>query len=545
MAAKSSKKKTTTKSKSKGTSKNTIAQAKGLSTGVSSTVTNSSGVSRTANTTTSVKDDSTLSKYESKDAQYNKALSKSIKGSVRLFGVPHQLLPHNDPRIGSVTGVNGLGKLYAEKIILEAPIVYIKPGKSKFMPGSNSSDRDGMKKALLSAVSGDYSDLEAIVNDETDKEDIIRYFGFEQDYSGYMTQVNLLCRFMAQFLGIADKRVPWASHVDFGHYDWRYYKFNKTMDSKATDMGSKGKGIGAFISDVFESVGKKISEDDMYVSFYVDSGMSFSESASNSTTSSVIKQYTDQISSLAKELQTVSNISGFDAQGLANSVTSSLDSYVSGIQGDGALANFMKRLTSTTNQIVQGANFLVPDIWSDSEYSKNYQVSVSLATPYGNKVSWYLNIGVPLCFLLGLALPHGSTANTYTSPHLVQCFAPGWFNCSMGIVDNISIDKGGDGCWNMAGLPNEMKVTLSIRDLYQSLTLPKSNNALGFMQNTGMVEFLLVNSGVDMTVSSLSDVWEVWKLMFTNGFTSKIQAAPYDKLISLRNKVNSFGKLLK
>ena len=57
---------------------------------------------------------------------------------------------------------------------------------------------------------------------------------------------------MAHFMGLADTKVPWATNVNFGHYDWRYYKFNKTMSSKSSKMGANGNGVGTFISDVFE-----------------------------------------------------------------------------------------------------------------------------------------------------------------------------------------------------------------------------------------------------------------------------------------------------
>ena len=489
----------------------------------------------------------TFAKYESKDNEYNKKMAKAIKGSTRLFGAPHQFLPHNDIRVGgSTSDVSGIGKLYTEKILLEAPLVHIKPGKSKFMPGANSDMKNGMLNALSNAINNnDNEDLKTIVEAESETDDVIKYFGFTQDFPGYMKNANLLCRFMAVFLGVGDTRVPWAPHVNFSHYDWRYYNFKNTYSTESANMGANGKGIGTFISDVFESTEKAFSEDDSYITFYTDSNVSFSESGSNSTTSSVLKQYTDSLASMSKELETFGNISGFDMQGLAGSVTSSLDSFVQGLPGDGALATFMKRLTGTTNQIVQGANFLVPEIWSDSSWGTNYSIPITLATPYGNKLSWYLNIGVPLCFLLALALPHASTANTYTSPHLVQCFSQGWFNCELGIVDGISIDKGNDDCWNAAGLCNEIKVTLSVKDLYSSLTLPKSDNALGFMQNTGMFQFLLVNSGVDLSINSLSNNWNVWKFIFSDILTSKIQSAPYDVLFNFRNKVNSMGKLLK
>lgn len=526
-------KKTTLSSKSSSKSKTKLQAKKSLTT---------SRTKKTSSLQNSQNVDNSLTEYSSQKAQYNKNLSKAVRGSVRLFGAPHQLLPHNDPRIGTNKSYSGLGQLYAEKIVLEAPIVHFKPGKVDFMPGKNSSMKKGMLNALGSAVTGDFSALETIISEESPTEDVIKYFGFKEDFGEYMNKVNLLCRFMAYFLGISDTRVPWAKHVTFGHYDWRYYKFKKTMDGKAEDMGSNSKGVGAFIRDVFESMEKSVSEDDRYVSFYVDSGASFSESMSNQTQQSAIKQFTDNVQGIAKELGVFSGISGWDAQGLASSVGSSLDSFAQKMNGNGALTGFLKRLTGTTGQILQGANFMVPEIWSDSEYSRSYTIPITLSTPYGNKLSWYINIGVPLCFILGFILPHGTTANTYTSPHIIQCFSQGWFNCGMAIVKSASIDKNE---WNAVGLPNEVKISLNVEDLYSALSLPKSDSPLSFMQNTGMLEFLLINSAADLTVSKMSDNWNVWKFAFSDILPSKVQAAPYDVLMSLRSKVNNMSKLLK
>lgn len=534
MAAKKAVKKSTTKS-------NSIKNQKKAAIKTSSSIAKEKQNVRDVKSTASIaKTGKTLTDYASKQAQYNRQLSQSIRGSVRLFGVPHQLLPHNDTRIGANQDIGGVGQLYAEKIILEAPVVYFKPGKAKFMPGQKSSMKTGMLNALESAIKGDYSDLEEIVNSDAPGDDLIKYYGFEEDFADYMSKVNLLCRFMAYFLGVHDEKVPWAPHVSFGHYDWRYYKFKKTMDSKSDDMGANGRGFGTFIADVFEEFGKKIKEDDAFISFYADSNVSYSESASNSTSQSVMKQFTDQVSTIAKEIQTIAGIGGLDAKGLMDSVGSSLDQYSQSIT-NGGLSSFLGRLTSTTGQLIQGANFMVPETWADSEYSRSYSIPITLSTPYGNKISWYINMGVPLCFILGLVLPHGSSANTYTSPHLVQCFSQGWFNCGLGMITDISIDKAD---WNAMSLPNEMKISLTVKDLYQSLSLPKSNNALGFMQNTGMFEFLMVNSGIDFTVANMSNSWKIWKLIFEDLLTSKLQAAPYDMVMSLIKGIRGLGSFL-
>ena len=59
------------------------------------------------------------------------------------------------------------------------------------MPGSNSSMKKGMLNALGSAVKGEYSDLEQIINSESQNDDVIKYFGFKEDFSNYMTKVTL------------------------------------------------------------------------------------------------------------------------------------------------------------------------------------------------------------------------------------------------------------------------------------------------------------------------------------------------------------------
>jgi hypothetical protein len=482
--------------------------------------------------------------YKTKDSELNQRLSESLDGSVRLFGAPHQLLAHNDPRI-TTSSNSKIGRLYAEKIVLEAPLVCIKPGKSKFMPGTNSSTKKGMLNAIAHYGKDGGAAIEQIIRGETD--DAIKYFEHEADFSTYMNHVNSLCRMMAVFLGLESTTVPWAKgNVNFGHYDWRYYSFRSTYGNVSYhgQRNKDGMNIAAFISDAMSNAAASIDTDTEYIQFYVDANASFSESATNSTTSSVIKQFTEQMSSIAKEISAVSDISGIDIDGMASSAVSSMDSYVQQ-QSQTGLGGFLGRLTGTTKQILQGGNFMVPDIWSDSEYNRSYSFSVTLSTPYGNKLSWYLNIGVPLMFLIALSLPRQLSANTYAAPFYIKATSPGWFNCELGIVESMIIDKGGDASWNMAGMPNEVKVTLSIKDLYSRLALPDPGSPLQFLSNTGMLEFLMVNCGLDITRQSIGTKWDVWGNLFTNKLTSKIQSTPYDTLMSLKSSVNSMGKLFK
>ena len=54
-------------------------------------------------------------------ASGNKNLANSA--SMRLFGLPHQLTEHNDPRISDTSK---LGRMFTETFVMDAPLIYLK-----------------------------------------------------------------------------------------------------------------------------------------------------------------------------------------------------------------------------------------------------------------------------------------------------------------------------------------------------------------------------------------------------------------------------------
>ena len=72
------------------------------------------------------------------NANLNDHLESAIDGSMRLFGLPHQFTSINDPRIGEKSD---LGRCFAEKIMMEAPIICLKPGIPDFLPGKKTDEK--------------------------------------------------------------------------------------------------------------------------------------------------------------------------------------------------------------------------------------------------------------------------------------------------------------------------------------------------------------------------------------------------------------------
>lgn len=465
------------------------------------------------------------------------SLENSINNSMRLFGIPHQFTAENDPRIG---GTTNLGRCFAERIIMEAPIIALKPGKPKFLPGMSESEKANFLSRVQSAIGGG-----ATV--ESDSEDTIIYYEHESCYSEMMAKVNVLCKLMAGFLGISKTKVPWAkNNVTFGMYDWRYYTI-KNQYGDVSYKQSSGTGPGAFIKDVAKLAAKRAMDDTEWVRFYVDSNASYSESNSNSTTTSIIESYTEKLEGIAKELDVISGIASVDVQELMESSASSVDSFIQEhATGDGAIATMLSRISGATKQIISGGNFLIPEIWSQSEYSKNYSFSITLSTPYGCPEAWFLNIGVPLMHLLALSLPQQLSANTYKSPYLVKCYSPGWFNCNYGIIDSINIEKGADNSWSVGGLPNEVKVSLSVRDLYSTLAIPVEpySKPATFM-SSGILEFLMVNCGCDITNQNITDRISIWASILANNFTDRLTAKPYEIQQYFKSKIQGLFNVIR
>lgn len=501
------------------------------------------GLINTANTQYEGKGGKGLKSSKALDKQMQKlvatkrnTLASTIDGSMRMFGMPHQMTSETDKRISDKTD---LGTVFTEHFVADAPVIYLKPGKSNFLPGMSNSEKRNMVNAIINSAKGDKkaSGLAAKLSGMKDND--WRYFDFKEDYASYMRNVNVLCRLCSVFLGINKKDVPWqAGKATYGTYDWSGYTFetlynNKTKikvkpakdvnaEKESTSLLDKvlsfGKSAAKKVKNTAKSVVDNLLSDENFVRFYVDASVGFQESVSNTTSQSIVNSYIDSMESIGKELAFVSGASGIDIDKVINDSASTIDAAANKIlSGDGAISNFMKRLTGTGKQVLAGANFISPDIWSGASYSKSYSFAITLSTPYGNIESWYLNICVPLIHLLALSLPRQNTANTYNAPFLVRAYSPGWFSCDLGVIESLTIDKAPSGdAWGQNSLPLEVKIGVNIRELYTSLALPEGGDFKLFFANTGLMNYLMINCGVDITKQTLDLQVAVFQNIFQN-----------------------------
>ena len=432
-----------------------------------------------------IKDRQTYLNNMSKIMTENASLNKL---NTNIFGIPHQFLSDTDSRIDEN---NNFGYGFFNHIYIERPVVTLMPGKMLFLPAFSKSNKNVFGSLMTDT---DNENSRAALNEMISDGAGSRYYDFESDYTAYMNYVNLMCRVCAVYLGIEDLKAP-DNKSTYKTYDWKKYHSIEGYTSPNED-----KSILSDVKDFFLTVADDLTAGQRaYVNFYIDPNTTVNENISNTTQASQLEGMFDSVEGIVKEAQMLINtVGGSTAKGFLDSAASKVQDLA-----NAASLGIFSNLLGLGAQVLNGSNLIYPEIWTESDYDKHFSIQINLASPYGTKESIYLNILVPMLHALCLALPRQSSENSYSAPFLIRGYCQGWFSIDMGMVESISIDKGPEQSWNVEGLPTQMKITLSIKELYGNLMMSPSTKPSWFFSNQGLIDFLGVTCGVDMTIPSI------------------------------------------
>ena len=296
----------------------------------------------------------------------------------------------------------------------------------------------------------------------------------------------------ATSLGI-DAHSSWG-----GTYEDIIEELSKITDPDDYDNDGKyaaWAGTGLFTAD--DVVVDTMLGATQFVGFRIEKNVDASESFSNSTGPS---ELAEKINSHINNMRNMRyDFGGGDIDNLLG------DNFVSG-----ALSAVGDLLKGTINAldfdgiataITGGAILDVPEHYTGSDFNKSHSLSFQLRSPYGDIVSIYQSIIIPLAMLLAGALPHSAGPNAYTQPFLCRVYCKGIFSVPMGIIDSLSIKRGSSEFgWNRANLPTCIDVTLTIKDLAPTMYLPISDSAFTnlFAANSSFSEYMLTLSGTGL-----------------------------------------------
>ena len=429
--------------------------------------------------------------------------------------LPFQFLPDTDPRPAKCA----YGRKFLETMIQDGSFLYIIPGRPEFFTELKNSSKKNVVKGLLGGINE--SDLTKIVNDLGG-----RYYTFASDFVNYQGYVNAMCRVGAIYMGLGDVK-GYDSNTKYDKFDWGIKGSNKKDN---TDF------VGNFIHN---PIYKEMAQNPC-ACFYIDgASTSASESVTNSAEPSMITGILNKGSDATREVRFLfGGMAKTPDQKLVDASMTNVESVISGLVSSFTTPVVTRQFIDMGKAVVYGGNVLIPDIWKDSNYNKSYNIELKLVSPYADLESIYLHILVPLFHIMAFCFPRQLGRSGYMSPFIIRGFCKGWFNCDMGIVESFQVKKASQDGWNTNGIPTELDVSLSIRDLYSSIGISSANDR-SYLKNTEFLDMIGALCGVNVNKPSIDR-----KLMLIKGFLTSKPSDVFHNVTrsiqeSIRNKINN------
>lgn len=444
-------------------------------TGADTTVSNTGSSTFIPSDMDAFEDDTDYAAFGTKYSDYTDAETylTSLRG---VYGLPYQFSSLVDPKLTSSGGNEGIyGRFYSERILSKMPLLIMTAGLPKYMPDySTDSKTNLLTAAIYKGVNGLSEFVDQLFDDEDGKDG--KFYTFDPQYGAYFNCVNVMLRSMSVYLGLDGYQVPIGNNgsASLGTMEWRNYQSSYLTEEAG-----------------WKSVG-----------FYVDSETQISESFSNSTAESSFASSVNSVNDLSREVQfLMGGASGIQFNELLDNnfgdayqqIESFMSKYTQVLPG--LLTN---RLKNTMQTIKVGGQLVFPEIWNDSDAGRSYDINIKLRSPDGDNFSWFMNIAVPLIHLLAFVLPRQLGYNGIQSPFLVRAYYKGFFNVNMGIITSMSISRGEKCKWNLQGLPLDVDVNFSIKDLYQSLSMADSDNSMEMSKNVDQLDYLANLCGINI-----------------------------------------------
>lgn len=324
-----------------------------------------------------------------------------------------------------------------------------------------ASNQQGAKQAAITALNtalagGNIGGLNPKVHNET----LDKYFNAWTQGAWYSQDVSEATRGKT----LSEELTGWAKQApekrDTGWKAW----FQETADSFT-------KVFGEGMDDVVQLTRAELEDGSAWVSFRVDNATaSVNESFDNNSADTELGGIFGGISAGARKVRhnLADGNTGFaPLDGLVNGVLGQVGDFVSEAAGT---FDFINPLIG----LFYGANIDLPKRWeSSSTKFSTTTVEFELKAGYGNVVSYYQDILVPLACCIAMAAPRGTGMQSHGSPFYVQYYSKGRSQVRIGLVSSLSITRGtGTAGWHKRGYPLSVKVSMTIENMDKIMFAP-------------------------------------------------------------------------
>lgn len=456
--------------------------------------------------------------------------STKIRALQGVHGMPYQFLAETDRRLfdnddtsllETHAGSFYMGRKYIERIAARANILFLTPGKVRFLKTASDKTKRNILKGLVSNFDDSSNSVTALLKDR----ESFRYYSFDFDVAGYFEYLNPMLRAAARYLGIHNQtvRLQDGRDVQLGSADY-------------STILANGAGTGSLFNNAYGAL-----------AFYLDGVSTSQDSISTELVNSsfvdgTIKQASDTAQEIAflagkafTDLTNADWANNVYDQEKVNASLESIDSFVNKYLGNNSLA---RKLASGVAAVATGGQIIFPKIWRDTEFERSsINVDIKLTSPDCDAESIFWNILVPMYALICMTAPKGYVGvDGYASPFMVRAFCQSMFNIEAGFITNISMRKGGEGCWTKDGLPTCLEISLTISDIYNNyyISTGDKGNILSlnpfqtikgvvkktpFLKNTAMLNWIANTCGVNV---NKPDIIRDIEMYITHSITNAI-----------------------
>lgn len=330
------------------------------------------------------------------------------------------------------------------------------------------------------------------------------YANFSEKYDAYMRQAFSVNGDGELDTTISSEKQPWNERIN---------RYLAEADGNMSTDGTGGSSAPASpINPFLDNGGGNWGDSFMssalgstqFVGFKISKGVDASESFSNSTSPS---SFAETFNSKVKEVAAKKSDLGVAGEGgfktgigfLDTALNSGVEVIKTVIDEIGNVADV--GITDMAKAVVTGAYIDIPEIYSGSSFSTSHSINLQLRSPYGDYISIYQSIIVPLALILAGALPRAAGSDSYQQPFLCRCYCKGMFSVPMGIIDSLSIRRGSSEFgWTYNNLPTCIDISLSIKDMSPIMYLAIHDDYFTglFCQDNAFKEYMLTLSGLGL-----------------------------------------------
>lgn len=255
-----------------------------------------------------------------------------------------------------------------------------------------------------------------------------------------------------------------------------------------------------------------------WITFRVDGKSSIGDSFSNGTVEPQIASTINGISSKARTIDMTTS-GGKTGAGLVDDAVDGVKAFISGgldvLNLSGIAGVFGK------------SNVDIPEMWDSSSADiATESYTIQLRSPYGNDISLFQNITVPMCFILAGVLPMATGKQTYRNPFYCEVFSRGRNTIRNGMITSVSLTRGaGNMGWRADGRMLGCDITITVKDLSKVVAMPIIKDKRIFADDNTYTDYMATLGSASLhdltyTLSKITLNFNQWKQSWKSAFMS-------------------------